>query len=124
MKNLLLLVFVLPFMLTSCSSDDDENGISLTKDQLVGVWNVSEANGEIIPSSAIQITLKSNDSYSVKFFTNSYVGTYIIDGNTIVGTTIDPITEYFKFDALDGNNATISYNNSVGDKYKFKATKL
>lgn len=41
----------------------------------------------------------------------------------MIGTTSDPITEYFKFDSLNGNNAEISYSNSEGDKYKFKAVK-
>lgn len=123
MKKLLLLLLVLPFVFASCSSDDDEDGVSLIKDQVVGVWNVLEADGESVPSGAIQIRLNSDDSYSVKFLTNNYVGTYTVSGNTVKGVTLDPITEYYKFDSLDGNKATISYSNSDGDKYKFKATK-
>lgn len=52
-----------------------------------------------------------------------YIGTYKLEGNTVVGTTKDPITEYYKFTSLDGNNASIDYSNSVGDRYKFKAVK-
>lgn len=120
MKKLLLLLLVLPFVFASCSSDDD---VSLTKEQVVGVWNVTEADGQSVPSGAIQIRLNSDDSYSVKFLTNDYIGTYTVSGNTVKGVTLDPITEYYKFDSLNGNNATISYSNSDGDKYKFKATK-
>lgn len=124
MKKLLLLLLVLPFVFASCSSDDDNDGdVSLTKEQVVGVWNISEADGESIPSGAIQIRLNSDDSYSVKFLTDDYIGTYTVSGNTVKGITLDPITEYYKFDSLNGNSATISYSNSDGDKYKFKATK-
>lgn len=123
MKKLLLLLLVLPFVFASCGSDDDDGGVYLTKEQVVGIWNVTEADGQSVPSGAIQIRLNSDDSYSVKFLTNDYIGTYTVSGNTVKGITLDPITEYYKFDSLNGNNATISYSNSDGDKYKFKATK-
>lgn len=54
---------------------------------------------------------------------NSYIGTYKIEGNTVVGTTLDPIKEYYRFTSLEGNTATINYSNSTGENYKFKAIK-
>lgn len=52
-----------------------------------------------------------------------YIGRYEIKGNTMVGTTLDPITEYFKFESLEGNKAQISYSNSDGGRYQFKVVK-
>ncbi len=40
-----------------------------------------------------------------------------------IGTTRDPITEYYRFTSLDGNKATINYSNSTGDKMKFRVEK-
>ena len=67
--------------------------------------------------------LSSDGTYRTTMFGDSYVGTYEIQGNTVIGTTLDPITEYYKFNSLDGNNASISYSNSEGTSYNFKATK-
>lgn len=125
LKYLFLLAFMPMFVFTSCSDDDDD--VVLTSEQVVGTWNVTwaEQDGESmdVPSGYIQIDLKNDGSYKTKFLTNTYIGTYKINGNTIVGTTIDPITEYYQFASLNGNNAEINYSNSEGDKYKFKATK-
>lgn len=125
MKKLFLLLLVIPIVFISCGGDDDESDVILTKDNIIGTWNVIEyaTSGEFqsAPNQAIYIQLKSDDSYFVKFLSNTYIGTYTINGNTVKGITTDPITEYFKFDSLDGNSATISYTNSDGGKYKFKA---
>lgn len=113
--------------LLSCTSDNNEPPFSLTLSDVVGVWNVTEMteNGETknIPSGQVTIDLDNDNSYQVKFFSNTYIGTYHLSENTVIGTTLDPITERFKFTKYDGINATIQYSNSVGDKYIFKATK-
>ncbi len=129
MKNFLTLVLILAscMCLLSCTSDNNEPSFSLTLSDVVGVWNVTEMteNGETenIPSGQVTIDLDNDNSYQVKFFSNTYIGTYHLSENTVVGTTLDPITEIFKFTKYDGINATIQYSNSVGDKYIFKATK-
>ncbi|MCI7707647.1 MAG: hypothetical protein MSS21_11875, partial [Parabacteroides sp.] len=69
------------------------------------------------------ITLNNDGTYKVVMFSDRYSGTYKIEGNTVIGTTLDPITEYFKFTKLEGDNAEIDYSNSEEDFYKFKATK-
>ena len=121
--SLMLVVLVSGLVLTGCS--EDEEGFSLTKFDVVGFWEVYEAteDGETfdINSGYITINLKSDNNYRVKFFTNTYIGSYVIKGNKVVGTTLDPITEYFTFKSLNGNVATIDYSNSTGDKYIFKA---
>lgn len=126
MKKILCLLAFLPmFVFTACSDDND---IELTAEQVIGTWNVTwaEQNGEgtNVPSGYITIELRNNGSYKTKFLGNVYVGKYEIKGNTVVGTTIDPITEYYKFTKLDGKYAEINYSNSEGTKYKFKATKM
>lgn len=127
MKNVLsVLFFVSVILFAGCSDDDEGNEISLSKSDVVGVWNITAySNGsnnfQNSPEGNIYIHLKSDNSYNVKFLTNNYIGTYTISGNKVIGTTIDPITEYFQFDKLEGKEAEISYNNSVNDKYKFKA---
>lgn len=124
MKNVLFLLTMLLTLFTACSDDD---GVALTPDIVIGTWNVTwaEQNGESmdIPEGYILINLKNNGSYTTKFFDNIYIGKYKIDGNTVVGTTLDPITERYTFTKLDGNYAEISYSNSEGNKYKFHATK-
>ena len=82
-----------------------------------------DGEGTDVPNGFITIDLRSSGSYSVNFLGDRYIGTWELDGNTVVGTTTDPITEYYKFVELNGNSATIDYSNSIGDRYKFKATK-
>ncbi len=121
---LLCATVVLSF--SSCSKDDEEN-IFITKDQVIGTWDVTwaEQNGKSfdVPNGSIYITLTAKGNYKTVMFSSHYVGTYTLSGNTVVGTTPDPITEYYRFISLNGKNASIDYSNSVGDKYKFKAVK-
>lgn len=128
MKRVLLSTVVLISLLlafANCSKDDEK--ITLSQKEVIGKWNVTSyaTTGafEEVPEGFIYINLKSDYSYSTYFLGNSYVGTYKVNGNTVTGTTLDPITETMKFDNLSGNNATISYSNSEGLNYKFKATK-
>lgn len=110
---------------SSCSNDDED--IFVTTEQVIGTWDViwAEQDGESIdvPEGYIYITLNEDGSYRTTMFTDYYIGTYKLEGNTVVGTTRDPITEYYKFTSLNGNNADIDYSNSVGESYKFKAKK-
>lgn len=128
-KNLFFVLFtVIAIVFSSCSNDDDDkDDVKLTKSDLVGTWNVSSyaasGNFEDVPSGYIYIKVNNDNTYRVKFLTNTYSGTYVIDGNTMVGTTLDPITEYFKFDKLEDSKAEISYSTSDGQRYKFKASK-
>ena len=69
------------------------------------------------------MTLNENGTYRTQFLRNGYIGTYKIEGNTVVGTTTDPITEYYRFTSLDGDKASIDYSNSEGDRYSFRAVK-
>jgi len=125
MKKILFLLAMLPMMVfTACSSDDD---VEITTALVAGEWDVywAEQNGESmdVPKGFIYINLNSNGTYTVNFLDEYYRGTWELQGNTVVGTTIDPITEYYKFVELDGSKAVIDYSNSIGDKYKFKANK-
>lgn len=93
----------------------------------IGHMNVirAEQDGESTDVSKGYIYMRLNEdrSYRTTMFDDCYIGTYKLEGNAVVGTTKDPITEYYKFTSLDGNNANIDYSNSVGDRYKFKAVK-
>lgn len=125
MKKLFFVLCSVLLTLTSCSKDDS---LQITKSDIVGTWNVTAyAIGgndfQNIGKGNIYINVFDNDSYTIKFLQNYYVGTYKIDGDTMIGTTLDPITEYFKFEELLDNTALISYTNSEGDKYKFRAQK-
>lgn len=126
MKKLLFLLAMLPMLaFMACSDDDGVEGLS--KEMVVGVWDVVWAQDEDesmdVPAGYILIDLKSSGSYQVSFLGDKYIGSWELDGNTVIGTTLDPITEYFRFVELDGKNATIDYSNSEGMKYKFKAVK-
>lgn len=110
---------------SACS--DDEDDVVLTKELIVGTWDVvwGEVDGESldIPQGYIYAAFNEDGTYRTMMLGDPYRGTYEIQGNTVVGTTIDPITEYYKFTSLDGNNASISYSNSDGEKYNFRAIK-
>ena len=122
----MLLCAACVFVFSSCSKDE-ENKVALTKEQVVGTWDViwAEQDGESldIPEGYIYMKLENNGDYITVIFSDYYIGYYRIEGNTVIGTTLDPITEYYKFTSLDGDNASIDYSNSVGDKYKFRAVK-
>ena len=127
-KVLILLMFATTFFaLSSCSEDEETEEIIITSELVIGTWDVvwMEQDGKSIDVSSgyIYMTLNEDGSYRTTMLRNSYIGTYEIKGNTVVGTTLDPITEYYTFTSLDGNNASISYSNSDGDKYKFRAVK-
>lgn len=110
---------------TACSDDDED--VKLTTEQVVGKWNVTwaqQGNESLdIPSGSIYINLKSDGTYRTVMFKDYYIGEWKLEGNTVVSTTTDPITERYKFTSLNGKNAEIDYSNSEGEKMKFRATK-
>lgn len=137
--TLLCAAFGLSF--TACSDDDDDTGLTMAT--IVGTWDAIwlEQNGDTIDVSSedVYMTVNSDGTYVITLpndkyeeggtYINTYTGIYKIDGNTIVGftadrgNTADLITEYYTFTSLDGTNASISYSNSTGYKYNFKAIK-
>ena len=123
MKKILIVLSVL-FFAISC---EKESGFELSKTDVVGIWNITKVTyeGETTDLQAgdFVVSLSNDGKYNVNFLDDSYVGTYTIDGNTVVGITLDPITEYFEFTSLSGNKAKINYKNSVGDSFKFEAVK-
>lgn len=128
MKNLFKLLFVCTvsvFMLSACSKDEDE--ISLSQEQVVGTWDVVwvEEDGVTldVPKGYIYMTLTEGGTYRTVMFGDAYSGTYRISGNTVIGITRDPITEYYKFTSLEENKATIDYSNSDNEKMKFRVEK-
>lgn len=123
--SIVLLLTAMSFTLLSCSDDDEK--VNLSQSDLVGTWNVTAYATtdayQDLPSGYIYIKVNSDNTYKVKFLTNTYSGKYIIDGDTMIGTTSDPITEYFRFESLDNGKASIDYSSSAGDKFKFIASK-
>jgi len=127
-KLFLILAALLPLVaFTGCGDDEDEPKVNISESDIVGTWTVTQMsqNEESIdiPDGYVVFNIKSNHSYSVRFLDNNYIGTWKLDGNTVIGTTPDPITERMTFTSLNGNNATIDYSNSEGDKFTLKATK-
>ena len=122
--GLMLLCATMVLSLSSCSNDDE---VFVTSEQIIGTWDViwvEQDGGSIdIPKGYIYMKLNQDGSYRTTMFDDYYIGTYRLEGNTVVGTTKDPITEYYKFTSLEGSNASIDYSNSIGTKYKFKAVK-
>lgn len=126
MKKILFLLAMLPMLVFTACSDDDED-VKLTTEQVVGKWNVAwaqQGNESLdIPSGSVYINLKSDGTYKTVMFKDYYIGEWKLEGNTVVSTTTDPITERYKFTSLNGKNAEIDYSNSEGEKMKFRATK-
>lgn len=123
----MMLLCAASWMVFSACSDDDDRAVMLTPSIVVGTWDVTyaEMDGQStdVPEGYIYMTLKEDGSYRIVLFSDYYVGTYKLQGDTVVGTTLDPITEYFRFARLSGNDAEIDYSNSEGLKMKFRATK-
>ena len=121
--GLMLLFVAMILSFTSCSKDDEEAFV--TAEKIVGTWDViwAEQDGESIdiPEGYIYMTLKSDGSYKTVMFSDYYIGEYKIEGNTVIGTTVDPITEYYKFTSLAYiiHSGFISgYQNRYGDNLK------
>ena len=69
------------------------------------------------------MTIKSSGTYYVKMMDNHYTGRWVLEGNKLLGITLDPIKEICKFTNLDGNKAEISYSNSEGLRMRLMAKK-
>lgn len=127
LAGLMLLAMVAMFTFSACSDDDDLPKGESMEQLVVGTWDVvwAEEDGESIdiPQGYVWASFKDDKSYEVTMFKDHYVGTYKMDGKTVVGTTLDPITEYFKFTSIKGKNAEIDYRNSDNERMKFKAIK-
>lgn len=123
MKKILIVLSVV-LLAVACEKEGD---FTLSKSDVIGTWNVTKVTfeGETtdLQSGAIVVNLFNDRKYNVSFLGNNYIGTYTIQGKTVVGVTLDPITEYFEFTSLSGNKAKIKYRNSDGDSYKFEAVK-
>lgn len=123
MKKLFGLMLLCATMFLSLSSCSDDDEVFVTQEQIIGTWDViwAEQDGEStdVPKGYIYMRLNKDGSYRTTMFDDYYIGTYKLEGNTVK----DPITEYYKFTSLEGNNASIDYSNSIGTKYKFKAVK-
>lgn len=127
-KTRLFMALIMPLIVfTACGNDDDEPQISISESEVVGTWTVTQMsqNGKKVdvPNGYVVFNLKSDHNYTVRFYDNNYIGTWKLNGNTVVGTTLDPITEQLTFTSLSGNTATINYSNSEGDKYILTAVK-
>ena len=123
MRKVLFMLALLPMLLLSACSDDEDP----TSASVVGRWDVTwaQVGGESsdVPSGKVYMDLKSDGTYVTVIFDDYYKGTWTLNGNTVVGVTLDPVTEYYKFTSLKGNNAEIDYSNSDGLSMKFKATR-
>ena len=107
---------------TSCSNDDDDT-VNVTQTEICGLWGLTSYDGHAVSSDDYYAYFKSNGYYAINFGYKSYVGTYKMNGNTIVGTTLDPVTEYFKITSKSGNKMNISYSNSWGYKHTMTVVK-
>jgi len=121
MKNYLWLIAVAvitAFTIQSCGSDDEEeNSIIITEADVLGVWDAN-VNG-----TETMFVFAESKSYLAVFGDNRYKGTWKLEGNTVHGTTPDPIEEYFTFKSISGKVAKIQYRNSIGNSYNITATK-
>lgn len=122
MKKIMFLLAMLPLMMfTSCSSDDDEGDIGLTKEIITGgTWYVSaiemDGSWEDMSEIGIRVVFDTDGEYRLGYGkyldTTFYVGTWTFSGNTIKGVTVDGIKEFFKFTNINGNNVIIEYTNN------------
>ena len=119
-KYLWLMVVALITALTfqGCGSDDEgDSRITITEADVLGVWDAN-VNG-----TEAMFMFAESKSYLAVFGDNRYKGTWKLEGNTVHGTTPDPIEEYFTFKSISGKVANIQYRNSIGNSYSITATK-
>lgn len=115
---LIAVVVITAFTFQSCGSDDEEdNSIIITEADVLGVWDAN-VNG-----TEAMFMFAESKSYLAVFGDNRYKGTWKLEGNTVHGTTPDPIDEYFTFKSISGKVANIQYRNSIGNSYNITATK-
>ena len=115
---LIAVVVITAFTFQSCGSDDEEdNSIIITEADVHGVWDAN-VNG-----TEAMFMFAESKSYLAVFGDNRYKGTWKLEGNTVHGTTPDPIEEYFTFKSISGKVANIQYRNSLGNSYNITATK-
>lgn len=115
---LIAVVVITAFTFQSCGSDDEEdNSIIITEADVLGVWDAN-VNG-----TEAMFMFAESKSYLAVFGDNRYKGTWKLEGNTVHGTTPDPIEEYFTFKSISGKVANIQYRNSIGNSYNITATK-
>lgn len=70
MKKVLLLLFILPFVFSSCSSDDDDNSIKVEQREFVMNF---EDTQQINATSKASITYKSESEYVAKVSTSGLI---------------------------------------------------
>lgn len=115
---LIAVVVITAFTFQSCGSDDEEdNSIIIIEADVLGVWDAN-VNG-----TEAMFMFAESKSYLAVFGDNRYKGTWKLEGNTVHGTTPDPIEEYFTFKSISGKVANIQYRNSIGNSYNITATK-
>ena len=113
---LVAVITTLPFQ--SCGSDDEEgSSVTITEADVLGVWDANVNGTEAI------FMFAESKSYLAVFGDNRYKGKWKLEGNTVHGTTPDPIEEYFTFKSISGKVANIQYRNSIGNSYNITATK-
>lgn len=89
MKKLILFFLVLPFVLTSCGSDNDDD-INKTDNLLVGtVWNTTVTEGNYEKSHTFYFALNNKCSYESKMadftpFKTEYRYTFNSKDNTLI----------------------------------------
>ena len=85
MRKILIVLSVL-FFAIACEKEGD---FEISKTDVVGRWNITKVtyDGETTDLQAgdIVVNLSHDGKYNVSFLDDSYVGTYTIDGNTVVG---------------------------------------
>ena len=131
MKRIMFFLMIAAIMAMSCtllsSCREEGHTIELTNDYVSGTWDVTwmeiDGEGMYIPDGHVYMTIKSSGTYYVKMMDNHYTGRWVLEGNKVLGITLDPIKEVFKFTNLDGNKAEISYSNSEGLRMRLMAKK-
>lgn len=114
---MLLLATILTF--TACSDDKDEPGISISKDQLVGIWDATavQFNND---GKWIDITNQSNMALSIYFYEN---GDYYGEGALGTGEGLYTLSGSVIKTYVDGKlYATYVINSLVGDVAELSMT--
>ncbi|MFI3295285.1 MAG: hypothetical protein R3Y19_04625 [Rikenellaceae bacterium] len=106
-------------LFSSCSKDEE---LSISKTELVGTWDVVNVDDADIAQGYVYVVINDDNTYTQKWFSSTYSGTYELSGYTLIGK-IGTVTERYVFTYLSGDDATISYSNDTGDSYVFKAEK-
>lgn len=120
MKKLILLLMLISTLLVGCKKDDD------AQPNITGKWNVTEFNAsgtwETVSAGAMYAKFNSDGTYSSKFNSSQYSGTWSKEGD-LVTCNVSGVYITYKILNMSGKSGTFEVKEPGYKPYSVKAVK-